>query len=72
MADINFDTKVDVEMQVLNEKDDLYGQDYQEMHACYLLLFADFEIYPKKIYILCFSSETKMEICFVNTKIVCI
>lgn len=56
MADINFDTKVDVEMQVLNEKDDLYGQDYQEMHACYLLLFADFEIYPKK-FISCVSVQ---------------
>lgn len=65
VADINFDTKVDIEMQVLHENDDLYarmeyylsrlaandelyGQDYQEMHACYLLLFANFEMYPTK------------------------
>ena len=65
VADINADTKVDIEMQVLNENEDLYarmeyylsrlaandelyGQDYQEMHACYLLLFCDFEMYPSE------------------------
>ena len=32
----------------LAANDELYGQDYQEMHACYLLLFANFEMYSTK------------------------